>query len=479
MTVPNSIGIFMQNSPHYVISFFGIIRAGGVVVNLNPMFKAMELAPIIEKTGINMIIVQDTLCSEFNKVDNAGRIETVIVARFADFLSKQPLFSPPDEVFGTDQPFSGTVDFKDILDEGMPIPVCRIHDMDNDLAMLQLTGGTTGVPKAAMISIRSLTIAVCASMHWFGLTPKETSLGIAPFFHIMGLQVTMIPALFAGGKLVILTRFVPAIIAQAIAEKKCTVWVAAPTMITALVNMPTIEQFDFSSLRVIVTGGSPISITLQQRIKEIAPNSQLGEGYGLTEVLAAGGVVTPLGNWKPGFTGIPIIKENDLRIMDLEGREEEMPCNQKGEIAIKGPTVMNGYWNEPEETKKVMKNGWFYTGDIGLMDEDGYLKIVDRKKELILCSGFNVYPTELENTMLMHPAILEVAVIGIPDDYRGESVKAFVVLKDQFKDELTAEGLINWCKDNMAAYKRPHEVEFTESLPKSGAGKILKRLLKK
>jgi len=475
LTKGDRVGIFMQNSPHYVISFFGIIRAGGVVVNLNPMFKAMELAPIIEKTGFKTIIVQDTLCSEFKKAGNAGKIETVIVARFADFIPDNPLYDPPPEARGATENLPGTIDFKEMMAAGEPVPVCRIENMDTDLAMLQLTGGTTGVPKAAMISVRSFGMAVAVCCNWYRLTPADISLGVAPFFHIMGLQVTMVPCLVAGCTLLVMSRFVPQTIAQAIAKQGCTVWVAAPTMLTALVNMPDVETFDFSSLRIIVTGGSPVPLSLQQRFQELAPNSQLGEGYGMTEILAAGGVHTPLGRWKQGFCGIPMI--NDLKIVDLEMGTQEMPANQEGEILIKGPTVMLGYWNQPEETEAVIRDGWFYTGDIGLLDEEGYLKIVDRKKELILCSGFNVYPSDLENILSQHPAILEVAVTGVPDDYRGESPKAHVVLKGEYQEEVTEDDIINWCKENMATYKRPREIEFRDSLPKSGAGKILKRLL--
>ncbi|BBO93439.1 class I adenylate-forming enzyme family protein [Desulfosarcina ovata] len=469
------VGVFLQNSPHYVISFFGVIRAGGIVVNLNPMFKAMELDPIIEKTGIETIIVQDSLFAELNKTINLPSSERVIVARLSDYIPENPQFSPPPEALGTNESFPGTVDFQELIASGKPESVCRIDDMDADLAMLQLTGGTTGVPKAAMISVRAFTLAVLINRAWYRLTTADTSLGVAPFFHIMGLQATMVPCLVSGCTLLVITRFDPQTIARVIAERGCSVWVAAPTMLTDLVNMPEIEGFDFSSLRVIVTGGSPISLSLQQRIKALAPNSQLGEGYGMTEILASGGVHTPLGRWKEGFCGIPMI--NDLKIVDLEMGEKEMPPNQEGEIVIKGSTVMQGYWNQPEETRDVFRDGWFYTGDIGFLDEEGYLKIVDRKKELILCSGFNVYPSDLENIMSRHPAILEVAVIGVPDDYRGESPKAIVILKDEYQDKVTEKDIVDWCRENMASYKRPREVEFQQALPKSGAGKILKRLL--
>jgi acyl-CoA synthetase (AMP-forming)/AMP-acid ligase II len=446
-----------------------------MVLSLNPMFRAMELAPVLEKTTPTAVIVQSDLYPEMRKALDGYPVKTVIAARLVDFIPESPALPPPPGVMAQGEAFPETIDFMDLIFEGQPTPVCRIDDLDADLALLQLTGGTTGTPKAAMISMRAFSVAVIASMHWFNLTAEDINLGLAPFFHIMGLQITMVPALISGGKLLILTRFTPEITARAIAERKCTAWVAAPTMITALVNMPGIDTYDFSSLRVVVTGGSPISLSLQQRLREIAPMSELGEGYGMTETLAQGGVTTPLGRWKPGYTGIPAI--NDVKIVDLDTGLQEMPINQEGEIVIKGPTVMNGYWNQPEETAKSIRDGWLYTGDIGLLDEEGYLKIVDRKKELILCSGFNVYPSDVENILSRHPAILEVAVIGVPDEYRGESAKAFVILKSQFVGKVSEEDIIDWCRENMASYKRPRAVEFRETFPKSAAGKILKRSL--
>lgn len=470
------VGIYMQNCPQFVISFFGAVRAGGVLVSLNPMFRHLELKPIIEKTGTEIVIAQYDLYPELKKVKPSLSIGTVILTRLADFAPNKPSLPFPSEALKEGEKYTDTVDFLALLKETIPKPVCRIDDMDRDLALLQLTGGTTGVPKAAMISVKSFTVAVLGAMTWFGLSPSDVNLGLAPFFHIMGLQVTMAPSLASGGRLVIISRFVPEVMARAIAELGCTCWVAAPTMLTALVNMPGIEAYDFSTLRVIVTGGAPISLKLQQEITKLFPNVTLGEGYGLTEALAQGGVTTPLGRWKQGFAGIPHI--NDMKIVDLETGLKEMPPNQKGEIIIKGPTVMKGYWNQPEETRQAIRDGWLYTGDIGLMDEEGYLKIVDRKKELILCSGFNVYPSDVENIMCKHTAILEVAVVGVPDDYRGESPKAFVALKANYRGKVTEEDIIDWCKKNMASYKRPREVAIRESLPKSGAGKILKRALK-
>jgi long-chain acyl-CoA synthetase len=246
-------------------------------------------------------------------------------------------------------------------------------------------------------------------------------------------------------------------------------------MIIALLSLPDIKNYDFSSLRCLWTGGAPVSVELQKQLKELAPNAIIGEGYGMSETLPQGGAITPLYRYKPGFVGIPQL--SDIKIMDLETGTREMDPNQEGEITIEGPAMMQGYWNKPEETEEVLRNGRLYTSDIGLMDEEGYVKLLGRKRELIKCSGYSVFPAEVEDLIYRHPAIKEVAVIGITDPYRGETPKAFVILKPQYAGKVTEQEILEWCKDNMAAYKRPRVIEFREDLPKSAAGKILRRLL--
>ena len=353
--------------------------------------------------------------------------------------------------------------------------VNNIFDPANDRALLQYTGGTTGVPKGAMISHHSLALAVMIAGRWFKMTPEDVSLGVAPFFHVMGMINGMCMPLVTGGQVVILTRFVPDVLAKAASLKKCTCWVAAPTMLNGLMQIPDLERYDMSNFRFICTGGAPIGVEMQKKIKELAPEAMIVEGYGLTEVISQGGTLTPLGRYKPGFVGIPSI--NDVKIVDLESGTAELDYNQKGEIVIKGPCCMTGYWGKPEGTAEAIRDGWLHTGDIGLMDDQGYLKVVGRKKEMIICSGYNVFPAEVENAFYSHPAVSEAAVIGIPDPYRGESPKAFIVLKPGYEDKVTAESLIEWCKNNMASYKRPRVIEFRDELPKNAAGKLLRRVL--
>jgi len=469
------VAVHMENCPQFVIAYFGAHRAGAVVIPVNPMFKQAELEYEINDAGAETLIGLDNLYPDVEKVRSKTPLRNVILTCLGDYLPAEPILPLSPDAKEEKGSFSGTIDFLDFVGNSPDRPICSVADLQTELALLQYTGGTTGIPKGAMISHYTLACASIGSMYWFHHREDDVHLGVTPFFHVMGQQQLMCTPLVSGGRIVILSRFVPEVVARAITHYRCTYWVGATTMLIALLSLPNMEDYDFSSFRCLLSGGAPISVELQKRVKELVPEAIIGEGYGLSETIAHGGAVTPLHRYKPGFLGIPQI--NDIRIMDLETGTKELGPNEEGEITIKGPAVMQGYWNKPEETKLVLRDGWLYTGDIGLMDEEGYVKILGRTRELIKCSGYSVFPAEVEDLLYRHPAVKEVAVIGVSDPYRGETPKAFVVLKPEFADGIRESEILDWCKGNMSAYKRPRLVEFRQELPKSAAGKVLRRIL--
>ena len=469
------VALHMDNCPQFVISYFAVHRAGGVVVPLNPMFKYAELEYEVNDAGATVLIGVDSLYPEVEKIRSKTPLAHVILTSLKDYLPDNPTLPLSPDMEQAKRSFPQTIDFDALIRDSAETPLCRIDDIKSDLALLIYTGGTTGTPKGAMITHHAHSFASVSSMYWYRHREGDVHLGVTPFFHVMGQMQLMCAPLVSGGHVLTLTRFVPDTVARAITRYKATSWVAATTMVIALLNLPNIKEYDFSSLRVLWSGGSPISVELQRQMRELCPNAIVGEGYGLTECLAQGGTITPLHGYKPGFVGIPVI--SDVRIMDKETGTRELPANEEGEIVMRGPALMLGYWNKPEETAQLLRDGWFYTGDIGLMDEEGYVKLLGRSRELIKCSGYSVFPADVEDLLYRHPAIREVAVIGVNDPYRGETPKAFVILKQDQVGKVTAEEILGWCKDNMATYKRPRIIEFRKELPKSAVGKVLRRIL--
>ena len=469
------VGLYMENCPQFVMSYFGVLRAGGTVVPLNPMFKHAELEYEIRDAQAEIVIALDYLYPELDKVKNQLSLKHVVLTSLLDYLPAKPILPLPPEAREQKRSFPGAIEFLHLLRESQGTQyLCPITDMKKDLALLQYTGGTTGLPKGAVITHYALSLATLGAAIWYHHREEDVHLGVTPFFHIMGQQQLMCSPLVTGGQVVILSRFHPSVVAKAIQHYRCTFWVAATTMVIALLDSD-LKDCDFSSFRCLWSGGTPISVELQKRVRELAPKAIIGEGYGLSECISQGGAVTPLYRYKPGYVGIPHL--NDIKIVDLETGVRELPANHEGEIVIRGPAMMQGYWNHPEETKEVFRDGWLHTGDIGLMDEEGYIKFLGRNKELIKCSGYSVFPTEIENLLYKHPAVAEAAVIGVPDAYRGESPKAYIVLKPEYREKVREEEMIEWSKENMAAYKRPRIIEFREELPRNAAGKVLKRIL--
>jgi long-chain acyl-CoA synthetase len=469
------IAVHMENCPQFVIAYFGAHRAGATVVPVNPMFKQAELEYELNDAGAETLIGLDSLYPDVEEVRSSTPLRNVILTSLGDYLPAEPIFPLPEDAKEAKRSFSDTVDFLDFIGKSQDGPLCRVSDLQTELALLQYTGGTTGIPKGAMISHYALAYASLGAMHWYHHREDDIYLGVTPFFHVMGQQQLMCTPLVSGGRVVILARFVPEVVARSIAHYRCTYWVGATTMVIALLALPDVQDYDFSSFRCLWSGGTPISVDLQKRLKELAPSAVIGEGYGLSETIAHGGAITPLHRYKSGFLGVPHL--NDIRIVDLASGTKELEPNEEGEITIKGPAVMQGYWNKPEETRTVLRDGWLHTGDIGLMDEEGYIKFLGRTREMIKCSGYSVFPAEVEDLLYRHPAVKEVAVIGISDPYRGETPKAFIVLKPDYVGKIEEGEILEWSKHNIAAHKSPRFVEFREDLPKSAAGKVLRRIL--
>ncbi|OPY61421.1 MAG: Long-chain-fatty-acid--CoA ligase [Syntrophorhabdaceae bacterium PtaU1.Bin034] len=467
------VAIHMDNCPQFVIAYFGVQRAGGVVVPVNPMFKPAELEHELNDAGAKALIGLDSLYEDVEKIRFKTGLKTVVLTSLMDYAPEKAVFPLPFE--RKRKSFADTVLFDDFLSKSEDGQICRVDDLKKDLALLQYTGGTTGIPKGAMISHHMLSYVSVGTAYWYHHREDDVHLAVTPLFHVMGQQVSMCTPLVSGGRAVLLTRFIPEAVAQAIEHYGCTVWVAATTMIIALLSIPNIGDYNMKSLRCLNTGGSSVSLELQRKMSELLPTTLVGEGYGMSETLPQGGATTPFYRYKPGFVGIAQL--NEAKIVDLETGTKEMPPNEQGELIVKGPAVMKGYWNKPEETRDTIVDSWLHTGDIALMDEDGYIKLLGRKREMIKCSGFSVFPAEVEDLLYRHPAVKEVAVIGVDDSYRGSSPKAFIILKPDYVNKVTTDDILDWCKDNMATYKRPRFIEFMEDLPRSSAGKVLKRLL--
>lgn len=472
------VAIHMQNCPQFVIAYLGTLRVGGVAVAVNPMFKGAELDWELNDAEAETLIGLDHLYPEVQKVRPRTPLKNVILTSLRDCLPETPIFALSDEALAAKQVFPDTMDLLELLNRTKDDPVCLVSrpSLKTSLAVLQYTGGTTGLPKGAMLSHYAIAFGAVGTMQWYRFREDDVFLGVTPFFHVMGQMTLMLAPLASGGRIVILDRFVPEVVAQALVHYRCTFWVGATTMIIALLSLPNIADYDLSSLRMLWTGGAPISIELQNRIKQLVPRAAVGEGYGLSETASHGGACTPPFRYKPGFAGTPQLGV-EMKIVDEETGTREMPPNEPGEIIIKSPTLMLGYWKKPEETKEMIRDGWLHTRDTGCMDEEGYIKFLGRTREMIKCSGFSVFPAEVEHLLYAHPAVKEAAVIGISDPYRGMSPKAFIVLKEGREGTVTEQEIIDWCKENMAAYKRPKAVEFRKALPKTAAGKLQKIVL--
>jgi len=472
------VGIQLANVPQFVIAFYGTLRAGAICVACSPLYKARELEHQLNDAGVETLVALDTLYPIVQEIRDRTKLRNVITTSARDYLP--PLLralAPLKGVKSHECP--GALDFLSVMKKYGPKPK-PVAVSPDDLAALQYTGGTTGVPKGAMITHRNFVVnARQCEVELPIRHGVDINVTVLPLFHIFGMTVAMNAAVLTGTTMLMIPNpRDPKGILEAMSKYKATVFCSVPTMYVALINTPEIEKYDLRSVRACISGAAPLPVEVQKKFEEIT-GGRLVEGYGLTETSPVSHV-NPLDDPKknrPGSIGIPV-PETDAKIVDLETGTKDLKPNEVGELIIKGPQVMQGYWNKPDETAIALKNGWMYTGDIAKMDEDGYFYIVDRKKDMIDVSGLKVWPREVEEVLYEHPAVKEAAVLGVPDPYRGETVKAYVTVKPGYEGKVTEEEIIKFCKEKISTYKAPRSVEFRDSLPKTLVGKILRRKLK-
>ena len=453
------VALLLPNCPQYVIAYFGTLRAGGIVVQVSPLSTPRELVHHLSTSGAETIVVADMLYPMVQAVLPQVNLRNVLVTRLRGEVTPGPEARAFEEVL--------------MSTTGAPPDVQVTPD---DVAVLQYTGGTTGIAKGAMLTHRNLVVNVLQSAAPNPDFPSGADLRVLtvlPLFHVYGMTVCMNLGLARGGELILLPRFEPAEVLETIKATQPTSFPGVPTMYVAINSVPNAEEYGVGSIRFCNSGGAPMPLEVMEAFEQRF-GATIIEGYGLSETSPVTHVNPATGLRKPGTIGIPV-PDTDAEIVDIDTGTRVLPPGEPGELRIRGPQVMAGYWGMPEETADTMRDGWFYTGDIATMDEDGYFTIVDRKKDMILASGLNVYPREVEEVLYEHPAVLEAGVIGVPDPYRGESVKAYVVLKPGAS--ATAEELEAYCREHLSAYKVPHAFEFRDTLPKSGVGKVLRRVL--
>lgn len=475
------VGIMLPNLPQTVIAFYGSLRAGATVTMINPLYVEPEIRQQVTDSGCETLLTLGQFYSRVEPLFRNTCLKRVIVTGVEDYLPwfkrlLYPLKAWRDGLRVRMPVCPDVYAFRRLLDAPPEPPTVPVAP--DDTALLQYTGGTTGVPKGVVLTHRNLMANTWQIRQWFPAIREGEAvfLGVLPFFHVYGMSVCQNLSLCTGSALVLLPRFQVGEVLEAIVRERVTVFPGIPAMYSAINGYQRLDRYNLRSVRVCISGAGPLPLSVQERFESLT-GAKLVEGYGLTEaspVTHANPIEQTAGPRHPKSMGLPL-PGTDARIVDAETGQRELPVGEVGELVLRGPQVMRGYWRRDEETRQVLRDGWLYTGDMARRDADGYFYIEDRKKDMIKSGGENVYPREVEDVLLRHPAVKDAVVVGIPQELRGELIKAYVVLKDG--ETAASADLLEHCRRNLAKFKVPKRVEFRSELPKTIVGKVLRRVL--
>ena len=467
------VGIMLPNCPQYIFSAFAVLRLGAIVVNINPSYTAREVLTVATDSGVRIVITLDALAPLVQAVRAQTTIEHVIVSSLAEYSAAAA--APPR--------LEGTHTLAALLVPVTAADLPRVPMDPHDVAVLQYTGGTTGTPKGAMLTHANIWANIVQTESWtnpsYILNGGERYLVVIPYFHIYAFSVCMMVGLRIGALQIIHPKYEPDAVLASIRDFRPTYFPAVPTVFVSLLNHPKVGEYGLEHVRLFNSGGAPCPVEVMEEF-ERRIGRPLNEGYGLSETSPVTHSTAQLACRKLGTIGLPF-PDTDMKIVDIETGVRELPIGEVGELCVSGPQVMKGYWNKPDESANVLRTDasgrvWFHTGDIARVDEDGYTSIVQRKKDMIIVDGYNVYPSDVESVLYTHPAVRLAAVIGIPDTYHGEIVKACIALKPG--TSATNDEIVAFCRESLTEYKVPRVVEIRETLPMSAVGKILYRVLR-
>ncbi len=470
------VGLHLPNVPQYVIGYYAAMSLGAVIVNFSPLYTPDELVPLIEQTGVTTLITCDITVAVIKEVCKRTNIPRVIACSMFDYL-------PGAEVSTSEslQLEPEWFHFSQVLEGSSNTKKPKVEIKQEDPAMIQFTGGTTGIPKGALLTQNNMITGSFLCSLWgggtIGDTPAEKRIIMValPLFHVYANIVCMNWSMINSATMILVPRFeIDAVMDLIENFDRITFFPAVPTMISAIINHPKAKELDIAKkVQLLNSGGGPIPVEVIDKVEDLG--LFYGEGWGMSETTSLGIANPVLGLSKPGSIGVPF-PMMDAKLVDIENGEKEVAQGEPGELLVKGPLVMKEYWENPEKTAAELKDGWLHTGDVAIMDEDGYFFIVDRKKDMIIAGGYNIYPRDIDEVLYQHPKVADAISVGIPHEYRGETVKAYIVLKPG--ETCTEQEIIDFCKEKLAVYKVPKLVDFRDELPKSAVGKILRKVLR-